>query len=105
MRQKLGREIKIEYDDTDYDDETDEELLALEADRVNDQHDLPGKTLTVSPILSRMKKRLLIASFQSLLNLSQPDGRQPTPLPTQELAPIPSKEALFGNYKFYAVRF
>uniref|UniRef100_A0A914XMV8 Uncharacterized protein n=1 Tax=Plectus sambesii TaxID=2011161 RepID=A0A914XMV8_9BILA len=79
VKTKLGRDIKIEYDDSDYEDETDEELLALEADRVNDQNDLPGKTLT------------------SLLNLSQPDGRQPTPLPTKDLAPIPSKDALFGD--------
>ena len=32
-----------------------------------------------------------------MLNLSKPDGRQPSPLSTSELAPLPSSQALFGD--------
>ncbi|KAI6188834.1 hypothetical protein M3Y98_00397200 [Aphelenchoides besseyi] len=48
---------------------------------LNDQDELPGKDL------------------KEILNLSQPDGRNPTPLPLSKLAPIPSKETLFGDVK------
>ncbi|KAI6233822.1 hypothetical protein M3Y99_00873700 [Aphelenchoides fujianensis] len=80
VREELGRELEIKYD-IDLHDETDDELLALEADQVKDENELPGKDLT------------------EILNLSQPDGRAPTPLPLSKLAPIPSKETLFGDVK------
>jgi hypothetical protein len=80
VREEMGRELEIKYD-TKFDMETDEELLALEADQVKDQKDLPGKDL------------------KEILNLSQPEGRGPTLMPLSRLAPIPSKETLFGDVK------
>lgn len=53
----------------------------MEADQVKDQEELPGKDL------------------KEILNLSQPEGRGPTPLPLSRLAPIPSKDVLFGDVK------
>lgn len=47
VKEEFGRDLDIKYDDHVVDD-TDEELLALEADQVKDQKDLPGKDLTVS---------------------------------------------------------
>ena len=47
VKEEFGRDLHIKYDDISADD-TDEELLALEADQVKDQKDLPGKDLTVS---------------------------------------------------------
>lgn len=49
VRKEFGRELDISYDKTFVED-TDEELLALEADQVNDAKDLPGSDLTVSKI-------------------------------------------------------
>ena len=50
MREKVkaefGRDLKIVHDEL-MPDETDEELLALEADQTNDQNELPGKDLKV----------------------------------------------------------
>ncbi|KAI6215892.1 hypothetical protein M3Y94_00438100 [Aphelenchoides besseyi] len=80
VKEEFGRELDIKYD-IDLTDPDDEELLALNADQVNDQDELPGKDL------------------KEILNLSQPDGRNPTPLPLSKLAPIPSKETLFGDVK------
>ncbi|KAE9551223.1 hypothetical protein FO519_005572, partial [Halicephalobus sp. NKZ332] len=80
VKEEFGKDLDITYDD-DTADETEEELLALEADQVKDQKDLPGKDLT------------------EILNLSQPEGRDPSPLPLNQLAPIPSKDALFGDVK------
>jgi hypothetical protein len=47
VREEMGRELEIKYD-TKFDIETDEELLALEAEQVKDQEDLPGDDLKVS---------------------------------------------------------
>ena len=47
VKEEFGRDLKIKYD-KNLPDETDEELLALEADQVKDQQDLPGKDLKVS---------------------------------------------------------
>ncbi|KAI6202414.1 hypothetical protein M3Y96_00946000 [Aphelenchoides besseyi] len=80
VKEEFGRDLDIKYD-IDLTDQDDEELLALNADQVNDQDELPGKDL------------------KEILNLSQPDGRNPTPLPLSKLAPIPSKETLFGDVK------
>lgn len=46
VKEEFGRDLKIKYD-KNLPDETDEELLALEADQVKDQSDLPGKDLKV----------------------------------------------------------
>ncbi|KAI6177510.1 hypothetical protein M3Y97_00915400 [Aphelenchoides bicaudatus] len=78
VKEEMGRDLEIKYD-TKFDIESDEELLALEAEQVRDQKDLPGDDL------------------KEILNLSQPEGRNPTPLPLSKLAPIPSKDTLFGN--------
>ncbi|KAH7718784.1 Protein W03G9.7 [Aphelenchoides avenae] len=80
VKEEFGRELEITYDN-DAVDESDEELLALEADAVKDQNDLPGEDL------------------KEILNLSQPEGRDPSPLPLNQLAPIPTKDALFGDVK------
>ncbi|GMT26953.1 hypothetical protein PFISCL1PPCAC_18250, partial [Pristionchus fissidentatus] len=80
VKQDTGKEMKFDYDDVD-DDDLEQELLALEAEAVKDQNELPGENLT------------------DILNLSQPNGRDPTPLPTGKLAPLPSKDALFGDVK------
>uniref|UniRef100_A0AC34QW89 Uncharacterized protein n=1 Tax=Panagrolaimus sp. JU765 TaxID=591449 RepID=A0AC34QW89_9BILA len=80
VKQQFGHDLDITYD-SDGPDESEDELLALEADQVKDQKDLPGKDLT------------------EILNLSQPEGRDPSPLPLSQLAPIPSKDALFGDVK------
>uniref|UniRef100_A0A1I8A967 DUF4200 domain-containing protein n=1 Tax=Steinernema glaseri TaxID=37863 RepID=A0A1I8A967_9BILA len=81
VKEQMGRELKIDYNDFTDDDDFEEELLALEAEHVKDQNDLPGKNLT------------------DILNLSQPEGRDPTPLPLSQLAPLPSKDQLFGDVK------
>lgn len=78
VKEEMGRDLEIKYD-TKFDIEADEELLALEAEQVKDQGDLPGKDL------------------KEILNLSQPEGRALTPIPLSRLAPVPSKEALFGR--------
>uniref|UniRef100_A0AC35G3C6 Uncharacterized protein n=1 Tax=Panagrolaimus sp. PS1159 TaxID=55785 RepID=A0AC35G3C6_9BILA len=80
VKQDFNRDLDITYDN-DVVDESEEELLALEAEHVKDQKDLPGKDLT------------------EILNLSQPEGRDPSPLPLSQLAPIPTKDALFGDVK------
>ncbi|KAH7680345.1 Protein W03G9.7, partial [Aphelenchoides avenae] len=80
VKEEFGRDLEITYDN-DAVDESDEELLALEADAVKDQNDLPGEDL------------------KEILNLSQPEGRDPSPLPLNQLAPIPTKDALFGDVK------
>ncbi|GMR52428.1 hypothetical protein PMAYCL1PPCAC_22623, partial [Pristionchus mayeri] len=80
VKQDMGKEMKFEYDDVD-DDDLEQELLALEAEAVKDQNELPGENLT------------------DILNLSQPNGRDPTPLPSGKLAPLPTKDALFGDVK------
>ncbi|GMS99628.1 hypothetical protein PENTCL1PPCAC_21803, partial [Pristionchus entomophagus] len=80
VKQDMGKEMKFDYDDVD-DDDLEQELLALEAEAVKDQNELPGENLT------------------DILNLSQPDGRDPTPLPSSKLAPLPTKDALFGDVK------
>jgi hypothetical protein len=46
VKEEFGRDLKIKYD-KNIQDETEEELLALEADQVKDQHDLQGKDITV----------------------------------------------------------
>ncbi|TKR93070.1 hypothetical protein L596_007598 [Steinernema carpocapsae] len=81
VKEQMGKDLKIDYNDFDADDDFEEELLALEADHVKDQKDLPGKDLN------------------EILNLSQPEGRDPTPLPLSQLAPLPSKDQLFGDVK------
>ncbi|KAF8366376.1 cil-7, partial [Pristionchus pacificus] len=80
VKQDTGKEMKFDYDDVD-DDDLEQELLALEAEAVKDQNELPGENLT------------------DILNLSQPNGRDPTPLPSGKLAPLPTKDALFGDVK------
>uniref|UniRef100_A0A7E4VDU3 DUF4200 domain-containing protein n=1 Tax=Panagrellus redivivus TaxID=6233 RepID=A0A7E4VDU3_PANRE len=80
VKEEFGRDLVIPYDE-DVTDDTEDELLALEADQVKDQKDLPGKDLT------------------DILNLSQPEGKDPDPLPIGSLAPIPSKDALFGDVR------
>ncbi|KAI6225103.1 hypothetical protein M3Y99_01382500 [Aphelenchoides fujianensis] len=80
VKEEFGRDLKIKYD-KNIPDESDEELLALEADQVKDQKDLPGKDLT------------------EILNLSQPEGEDAVPIVLKRLAPIPSKDALFGDVK------
>ncbi|KAI6203835.1 hypothetical protein M3Y94_00602700 [Aphelenchoides besseyi] len=76
VKEEFGRDLKIKYD-KNIPDETDDELLALEADQVKDQKDLPGKDLT------------------EILNLSKPEGEDAVPIVLKRLAPIPSKDALF----------
>ncbi|KAI6222236.1 hypothetical protein M3Y95_00963400 [Aphelenchoides besseyi] len=80
VKEEFGRDLKIKYD-KNIPDETDDELLALEADQVKDQKDLPGKDLT------------------EILNLSKPEGEDAVPIVLKRLAPIPSKDALFGDVK------
>ncbi|KAI6227366.1 hypothetical protein M3Y99_01258800 [Aphelenchoides fujianensis] len=80
VKEEFGRDLKIKYD-KNIPDESDEELLALEADQVKDQKDLPGKDLT------------------EILNLSRPEGEDAVPIVLKRLAPIPSKDALFGDVK------
>lgn len=46
-KEEFGKELNIQYDKNIH-DETDEELLALEAEQVKDQKDLPGEDLKVS---------------------------------------------------------
>ena len=46
VKEDFNRDLDISYDN-DVVDESEEELLALEADQVKDQKDLPGKDLTV----------------------------------------------------------
>lgn len=46
VREEFGRELNISYDQNFVED-SDEELLALEADQVNDAKDLPGSDLKV----------------------------------------------------------
>ncbi|CAD5207822.1 unnamed protein product [Bursaphelenchus xylophilus] len=79
-KEEFNKDLKIDYDKNIH-DETDEELLALEAEQVKDQQELPGEDL------------------KEILTLSQPEGKHPTPLPLTKLAPIPSKDALFGDVK------
>uniref|UniRef100_A0A915C8K2 Uncharacterized protein n=1 Tax=Parascaris univalens TaxID=6257 RepID=A0A915C8K2_PARUN len=79
VKSELGHELKISYDEADVDNDFENEILALEAEKVNDQDGLPGNDLS------------------EILNLSQPDGRQPSPVP--KLAPIPDKDTLFGDVK------
>ncbi|KHN79662.1 hypothetical protein Tcan_11781, partial [Toxocara canis] len=81
IKSELGRELKITYDEGDDDDDFENEILALEAEKVDDQDELPGNNLS------------------EILNLSQPDGRQPSPVPVSKLAPIPDKDTLFGDVK------
>ncbi|KAI6174898.1 hypothetical protein M3Y97_00972500 [Aphelenchoides bicaudatus] len=81
VKEEFGRDLKIKYD-KNVPDETEEELLALEADQVKDQQDLPGKDL------------------KEILNLSQPDGQETSGLSVGRLAPIPTKDALFGKLQF-----
>lgn len=79
VKEEFGRDLKIKYD-KNVPDESDEELLALEADQVKDQADLPGKDL------------------KEILDLSKPDGQDiAISHPLNRLAPIPSKDALFGK--------
>ncbi|VDD96057.1 unnamed protein product [Enterobius vermicularis] len=80
VKEAMGKELTFDYDD-DTVDELDQELLALEADKAEDDDQLPGKQLT------------------EILNLSQPNGRDPTPVSQSKLAPIPDKDALFGGNK------
>lgn len=49
MREDLGRDLKIDYKD-DGPDDLEEELLALEAEPVEDINDLPGKNLSVGDL-------------------------------------------------------
>ncbi|CAD5205364.1 unnamed protein product [Bursaphelenchus okinawaensis] len=79
-KEEFNKELKVDYDKNIH-DETDEELLSLEAEQVKDQQELPGEDL------------------KDILNLSQPEGKNPTPLPLTKLAPIPTKDALFGDVK------
>jgi hypothetical protein len=53
VKEEFGRDLKIKYD-KNITDETDEELLALEADQVKDQGDLPGKDLKVACFIFRV---------------------------------------------------
>ena len=46
VKEDLGRDLKIVYDDDSL-DELDQELLALEADKAEDDEQLPGKRLSV----------------------------------------------------------
>ena len=46
VKEELGRDLDINYD-AHVTDETDDELLALEADQVKDAKELPGTDLTV----------------------------------------------------------
>lgn len=79
VRETLGRDLDVEYDEVSDDDDDDAELLALEAEKVGDAGDLPGKDLS------------------SIMAMSQPDSRIPSPLPQSELAAAPTSEDLFGN--------
>lgn len=46
VKEAMGKELTFDYDD-DTVDELDQELLALEADKAEDDDQLPGKQLTV----------------------------------------------------------
>lgn len=48
VKEELGHDLKIVYDDDTSEDDFDEELIALEADDVNDHEQLPGKDLNVN---------------------------------------------------------
>ncbi len=52
VRAQLGHELNVDYD-MDVDDTDDQELLALEAERVHDEADLPGKNLNVRSVLRK----------------------------------------------------
>uniref|UniRef100_A0A0N5A8W4 DUF4200 domain-containing protein n=1 Tax=Syphacia muris TaxID=451379 RepID=A0A0N5A8W4_9BILA len=75
----IGKELKFEYED-DKIDELDKELLALESEK-DTENEENGKQLT------------------EILNLSQPNGKDPASLNQSQLAPIPDKDALFGDVK------
>lgn len=47
VKSELGHELKISYDEGDVDDDFENEILALEAEKVNDQGELPGNDLSV----------------------------------------------------------
>uniref|UniRef100_A0A915DQ38 Uncharacterized protein n=1 Tax=Ditylenchus dipsaci TaxID=166011 RepID=A0A915DQ38_9BILA len=80
-KQKQLREERLELMKRNFVENTDEELLALEADQLKDEKELAGEDLT------------------EILNLSQPEGRSPTPLSISQLAPLPSNDALFGDVR------
>ncbi|CAJ0561452.1 unnamed protein product, partial [Mesorhabditis spiculigera] len=77
-KEELGHDMSFEYDHV-ADNELEKELLALEEEALRDEQF--GRT----------------DSLSELLNLSQPDG--PGGLPLSKLAPIPTKDALFGDVK------
>uniref|UniRef100_A0A915KKL4 Uncharacterized protein n=1 Tax=Romanomermis culicivorax TaxID=13658 RepID=A0A915KKL4_ROMCU len=81
VKERLGHELVIEHENINEKDPEDEELLALESEKV------PDDSVSADDRLNK------------LLTLSQPDGRFPTPLPANELAAIPTSEALFGEIK------
>ncbi|CAJ0963906.1 unnamed protein product, partial [Mesorhabditis belari] len=77
-KEELGHDMQFEYDHVD-DSELEKELLALEQEALRDEQN--GKN----------------DGLKELLNLSQPEG--PGGVPLSKLAPIPSKDALFGDVK------
>ncbi|CAJ0577698.1 unnamed protein product, partial [Mesorhabditis spiculigera] len=77
-KEELGHDMSFEYDHV-ADNELEKELLALEEEALRDEQF--GRT----------------DSLSELLNLSQPDG--PGGVPLSKLAPIPTKDALFGDVK------
>lgn len=59
VKEEMGKDLDIQYDDGPLDD-SDEELLALEADQVKDQQDLPGKDLNVKSVF--VKKTIFLGN-------------------------------------------
>ncbi|KAI1723069.1 CILiary localization [Ditylenchus destructor] len=58
-----------------------EERLELMKKKVKDAEELPGSAMS------------------KILNLSEPQGRSPTPVPIAKLAPTPTMNALFGDVR------
>ncbi|VDK56326.1 unnamed protein product [Anisakis simplex] len=81
VKSEMSRDLKIVYDEGDSEDDFEAEILALEAEKIDNNEEQPGNDLS------------------EILNLSQPDGRQSSPVPRSKLAPIPDKDALFGDVK------
>lgn len=105
VKEEMGHDLDITYDQHVV-DETDEELLAMEAESVKE--DQGGKETEPNADLNVWQGGKLVQMaepipLQEILNMTQPDTvvaeREPTPLSLSKLAPIPSKEALFGDVK------
>lgn len=77
-KSQLDVDMKIDYDDV-ADDELEQELKELERQALRD--------------VEKLKE----ADVQGILDMSKQDGHTVTPL--SKLAPLPSKDALFGDVK------